>query len=64
MNSDFALQLSDIRLLQTLRLLEATTNDHPDQAAVEGVLAAIRATRDTIAALSSSAMAGHRAPAA
>jgi hypothetical protein len=68
MNSEFALQLSDIRLLQTLRLLEATTNDHPDQAAVEGVLAAIRTTRDTIAdlraALSISALAGHRAPAA
>jgi len=68
MNPEFALQLSDIRLLQTLRLLEVTTNDHPDQEAVGSVLAAIRMTRDTIANLraapSISAMAAHQVPAA
>jgi hypothetical protein len=51
MNTDFALELSDIRLLQTLRLLEVATNDHPDRQTVKDVLAAIAATRDTIAKL-------------
>lgn len=51
MNPEFALQLSDIRLLQTLRLLESSMEDHPDQEAVRDVLDAICSTRDNITKL-------------
>lgn len=51
MNPEFALQLSDIRLLQTLRLLESSMEDHPDQEAVRDVLDAICSTRDNVAKL-------------
>ena len=51
MNPEFALQLSDIRLLQTLRLLESSMENHPDQEAVRDVLDAMRSTRDSIAKL-------------
>ncbi len=45
MNSEFALRISDIRLLQTLRLLEGTFADHPHQSVVAEVLDAINAAR-------------------
>ncbi len=51
MNPEFALQLSDIRLLQTLRLLESSMQHHPDQEAVRDVLDAIGSTRDNITKL-------------
>jgi hypothetical protein len=51
MCGEFALYHSDIRLVQTLRLLEATMGNHPDQAAVRDVLQAISTTRDKIANL-------------
>lgn len=51
MNPEFALQLSDIRLLQTLRLLESAMTDHPDQDAVGEALDAISRTRDSITKL-------------
>lgn len=51
MNPEFALQLSDVRLLQTLRLLESSMEDHPDQKAVRDVLDAISSTRDGITRL-------------
>ena len=51
MNPEFALQLSDIRLLQTLRLLESAMENHPDQEAVRNVLDAMSSTRESIAKL-------------
>jgi hypothetical protein len=68
MNTEFALRLTDIRLLQTLRLLEVATSDHPDQEAIMDVLAVIRSTRDTVAGLRAEltvgATAAHKVPAA
>jgi hypothetical protein len=51
MNHEFALHLSDIRLLQTLRLLEHSLSDHPDRAVVHKVLSAIAACREGITKL-------------
>jgi len=51
MNQEFALHVSDVRLLQTLRLLELTMKDHPDQTVVMEALDAISASRDHIANL-------------
>lgn len=51
MNPEFALQLSDIRLLQTLRLLESSMTDHPDQETVRDALDAISSTRNSITKL-------------
>ncbi len=51
MNPEFALQLSDIRLVQTLRLLESSMADHPDQETVRVVLDAISSTRNSITKL-------------
>lgn len=48
MNKEFALQLADVRLLQTLRLLERSLNDHPYQEAVADILVAISASRDNL----------------
>ena len=52
MTQEFALQLSDIRLLQTLRLLESAMDDHPDQTAVGEALEAIGVARGFINGLS------------
>lgn len=54
MDREFALHLTDIRLLQTLRLLESTMKDHPDQDAVNRVLEALSTSRDTLTHLKSS----------
>jgi hypothetical protein len=51
MKTEFALHLSDVRLLQTLRLLESSLHDHPDQEAVKEALLALGRTRDTVANL-------------
>lgn len=51
MSPELALSLSDIRLLQTLRLLESSMNDHPDYEAVKEALDAVKASRDKIAKL-------------
>lgn len=48
MDSEFALRISDIRLLQTLRLLEGSFADHPHQSVVADVLAALNAARTGI----------------
>ncbi len=53
MSPELALNLSDIRLLQTLRLLESSMGDHPDREAVKEALDAINASRDKIARLES-----------
>ena len=52
MDHHFALHLCDLRLLQTLRLLESTFSDHPDRAVVFDALEAISASRSYIADLS------------
>jgi len=51
MDRAFALHLSDIRLLQTLRLLESSMSDHPDRAVVHDVLRGIAACRKGISKL-------------
>lgn len=51
MNPEFALQLTDIRLLQTLRLLESSMVDHPDQETVRDALDALSSTRNSITKL-------------
>lgn len=51
MNQKFALQLSDIRLLQTLRILGDAMNDHPDREAVNEALEAIGKARDVLSGL-------------
>ena len=51
MNPEFALELSDIRLLQTLRLLESSMMDHPDQETVRDVLDSLSSTRNSITKL-------------
>lgn len=48
MNRAFALSLSDIRLLQTSRLLEMTLVDHPDHQLVRQAMDAIRASRAAV----------------
>lgn len=48
MERSFALHLSDIRLLQTLRLLESSLDDHPDRHAVKDLLDAISDSRRMI----------------
>ena len=48
MEHAFALHLSDIRLLQTLRLLESSLDDHSDQQAVKDLLDAISDSRRMI----------------
>jgi hypothetical protein len=53
MDKEFALQLADIRLLQTLRLLERALNDHPDQEAVADIVVAIATSRDHLRKLGS-----------
>lgn len=50
-DAEFALHLSDIRLVQTLRLIEVMMNDHPDQQAVERALEAISSARESIGKL-------------
>ena len=51
MDLGLTLQLCDIRLLQTLRLLEAAMEDHPDQEEIRDVLRAIRSGRDKLSHL-------------
>lgn len=53
MDKEFALQLADIRLLQTLRLLERSLKDHPDHEAVADILVAISTSRDNLRKLGS-----------
>ena len=55
MGKEFALNLADVRLLQTLRLLEMSMHDHPDRDTVEDVVHAISAIRDKIAHLAETA---------
>ena len=51
MNRELALQLTDTRLLQTLRLLETSMKDHPDQYGVANAVQVIHASRDFITRL-------------
>lgn len=51
MNYDFAIHLSDIRLLQTMRLLESAMRNHPDQGAVKEALDAIGVARENLTQL-------------
>lgn len=51
MNMEFALHLSDTRLLQTVRLLELALGEHPDQESVEQALGAIHVCRERLTAL-------------
>jgi len=60
MNQELALHLTDIRLLQTLRLLETALSDHPDQLGVVNALQAIHASRDFITQLHSQPQSGGR----
>jgi hypothetical protein len=58
MNHEFALHLSDIRLLQTLRLLEHSMSDHPDRAVVHEVMSAIADCRKGITKLAGAPIEG------
>lgn len=51
MNMEFALRLSETRLLQTVRLLELALREHPDQESVERALRAIYVCRERLTAL-------------
>lgn len=51
MDEEFALKLADTRLLQTLRLIQLSMADHPDQEAVSEALRAIQGSRDIIKSL-------------
>lgn len=47
-DAEFALHVSDMRVLQTLRLLEATMKDHSEQGLLTEIMQALSATRDNI----------------
>jgi hypothetical protein len=55
MDEQLVLHLSDIRLLQTLRLLEGSLTAHSDQGAVRDALHAISTARHAIAKLATPA---------